>query len=404
MHAFWTIFLAATGACVGSFLNVVVYRMPRGQSIVLPPSHCPKCGRRIRWYDNVPILSWLALRGRCRFCRASISPRYIIVEALTAALVAGLYVCYYVLRVRRGAGDFIDTWPTFAAHAALLCGLLACSLVDMEHWIVPLEVCWVVSVVGIVSAAAKPTPSWLPQVSPGLGAAAAAAGIGLIVGLVLMRYGVIPRSFADATARPAEPPQKIAARLGRKKDRARSKARKKARSVAIGKDQGVWPRLEVLKELLFLMPAIVLAVAAGECVEHVAFARDAWSDATTGMFGRHVTGLLSALVGYMVGGAWIWGTRILGTLGFGKEAMGLGDVHILAAVGAVTGWIVPSLTFFAAPVFGLLWALYLLIRRNQRELPYGPWLAAAAVAVMLAYDPIRNLLAPHADAMKSLLY
>ena len=65
-EAVWIIFLFALGACVGSFLNVVIYRLPRGESLVFPGSHCPACGEAIKWYDNVPLVSWLVLRGRCR--------------------------------------------------------------------------------------------------------------------------------------------------------------------------------------------------------------------------------------------------------------------------------------------------------------------------------------------------
>ena len=81
------------GICVGSFLNVVVYRLPRGMSLAMPPSHCPNCQRRLRWFENIPILSYLFLRGRCRTCRARISPRYAVVEAANGALwVAAVFV------------------------------------------------------------------------------------------------------------------------------------------------------------------------------------------------------------------------------------------------------------------------------------------------------------------------
>ena len=106
MDICWLVFFLAIGACVGSFLNVVIYRLPRGESIVFPASHCPSCGRAIKWYDNIPLVSWLALRARCRFCKAQISPRYILVEAATAILVGGLYAWYYLLNARQGAGDF----------------------------------------------------------------------------------------------------------------------------------------------------------------------------------------------------------------------------------------------------------------------------------------------------------
>jgi len=78
------IFLAVLGSFLGSFLNVVIYRLPRGESIVWPPSRCPHCGHRLRWYDLIPVISYLMLRGRCRYCGARISPRYPIIEGLTA--------------------------------------------------------------------------------------------------------------------------------------------------------------------------------------------------------------------------------------------------------------------------------------------------------------------------------
>ena len=76
------------GAAIGSFLNVVVYRMPKAISLITPPSHCPACKHRIRWFDNIPIVSWLVLRGRCRDCRSAISARYPLVEAITACMFA----------------------------------------------------------------------------------------------------------------------------------------------------------------------------------------------------------------------------------------------------------------------------------------------------------------------------
>src|SRR3954453_23784389 len=86
-------FPAVLGALIGSFLNVVIWRLPRGENLAVPASHCPSCATAIRFYDNIPVLSWLALRGRCRPCGARISPRYPAVEALTALLAALVPVC-----------------------------------------------------------------------------------------------------------------------------------------------------------------------------------------------------------------------------------------------------------------------------------------------------------------------
>ncbi|MBT3199192.1 MAG: A24 family peptidase [Phycisphaerales bacterium] len=475
-------FVIAFAACVGSFLNVVIYRLPRGESLWFPGSRCPKCGYAIKWFDNIPMLSWLVLRGKCRQCKTPISPRYLIIEALTAALAVGLYVCFYALNMREGLGVFQDSWITFIAYGALITGLLACSIIDLEHWIVPLEVCWSISVIGVIAAGAcPPSDKILAQVSPGLGAAGIGALLGLVISLILLRKGVMQQSFIDAENKPASEPEPdktepkpappkggpLANFLGeilflapiavfgtiafflvssapaapgrpvltnRAMDfcivitgalmglgvsvllrrmgfiqRGLMDSQEAPPAVAFTKEHGVNPRLEILWELLFLAPAIILAIGAYLLVTQVDVISSAWGylndtrlDYVNGnytwrpgwRFAPNLVAVQGAIYGYLIGGAWIWGMRIFGTLGFGKEAMGLGDVHILAAVGAVCGWIVPSLVFFVAPMVALIWAIHLLASGKQRELPYGPWLAAASLVVILFYDAIMELLAP----------
>jgi len=431
MNVIWLIFVIAVGACVGSFLNVVIYRLPRGESIVFPGSHCPACGRAIRWFDNIPLVSWFVLRGRCRQCKAAISPRYVIIEAATALRVAGLFACYYLLRLRAGAGEFEDSWPMFAAHAALLCGLLACSVVDLEHFEIPLEVMWVCSLVGVVAAAAGPGRNpFLRTVQPSTIAVGLAAAAGLVVSVILLRRGFLQPSFLDAEEPPPAPPrkdQKPQTKPGQeakgKPDSPPVQKRKRgplpaflqiplgtvtsalfayvpgdqpppedSRNVALTKEHGVNPRKEILWEVAFLLPPLALAGAVGLLLDRVPAVRIWWHDLLSArehpLLAPHLVGLGSALWGYLIGGLWVWATRILGTLAFNKEAMGMGDVHILAAVGAVCGWIVPSLTFFAAPFIGLGWALYQWIGRRQGVVAYGPYLATGCLAVMVLYDPI----------------
>jgi leader peptidase (prepilin peptidase)/N-methyltransferase len=405
METIWIIFLFATGACVGSFLNVVIWRLPRGQSIVFPGSHCPKCGRGIRWYDNIPLVSWCALRAKCRFCKEPISPRYLLIELTTAILVAGLFICYFVLGVRTEpapAGNFFNVWPMFVAHASLLCGLLVCAAVDIEMWLVPLEVTWVVALVGVAAATYSPHP-WMPSVSATTAGMSFAAAIGLGIAIILMRLGYIQPSFVDVSEKPLDETPKEKPGKGAKGDSDKSK-RAKAKApitVAITSADGVNPRKEVLRELVFLAPAIVLALVAYELLTGVPAVGQAWSGllnpAKHPQLAPHLLGAAAAVFGYLIGGALIWGTRILGTLGFGKEAMGLGDVHILAAVGAVAGWIIPVIAFFTAPLMGLLWALYLFFGRKQRELPYGPWLAAGALLAMLCYDLFGGMIRQYAQ-------
>jgi len=394
MDVILVIFFFAFGACAGSFLNVVICRLPRGESIVFPGSHCPSCGRAINWYDNIPIVSWIVLKARCRYCKQPISPRYIVVETITAVLISGLYVCFFVLRMREGAGEIWDSWPMFAAHVILFCGLLASSLVDVESWIIPLEVCWVVTAIGVLCAAVwPPGPALLPGVSPVTGAMSLGAAIGLAAAMVLMHYGFIQRSFLDADDRPA--PQLETDPAGKGETEGEPAGLAPPGGVAITKAHGVNPRTEILREVVFLAPAALLAVAAALLVTKVGAVRGFWYGLTGPTGGRvavHLNGLLAALFGYLVGGLWIWGFRIAGTLVFGKEAVGLGDVHILGAVGAVCGWIVPSLAFFLAAFLALAWAVTIFVLRKQRELPYGPWLAAGALVAVLFYDHFVQLL------------
>ena len=112
------------GAAIGSFLNVVIHRVPRGESIVHPPSHCPRCQARIPAWANVPIVAWLALRGRCRSCREPISPRYVLVEALTGAVFLALYL-----------HDGLT--PRLLAEWALASALIAIAFIDLDWQIVP---------------------------------------------------------------------------------------------------------------------------------------------------------------------------------------------------------------------------------------------------------------------------
>ena len=120
----WLIAAAVFGACIGSFLNVVIYRVPLGQSLVTPPSRCPRCGYRLKWYDNIPVIGWLLLRGRCRECRNSISIQYPIVELVTAVLFV---VIVWVT----------PPGPLLAGRLLLLCILIALFGIDLEHQILP---------------------------------------------------------------------------------------------------------------------------------------------------------------------------------------------------------------------------------------------------------------------------
>jgi len=117
-------FAALGGLVVGSFLNVVSYRMPRGESLIAPGSHCPRCGTAVKPYDNVPVIGWLLLRGRCRACRERISARYPVVELLSAALAVA------VVLVKHSAHDIV-------LGLVLVAVLVPVALIDLDHRLIP---------------------------------------------------------------------------------------------------------------------------------------------------------------------------------------------------------------------------------------------------------------------------
>ena len=116
------------GACIASFLNVVIWRAPRGESIVSPPSHCPKCNSPIKWYQNIPILSWLALRGKCANCHAAISPRYICVELLGGLLFLAVFIHATALSLP------VYVIPVYWIWVSLM---IAGSFIDFDHQLLP---------------------------------------------------------------------------------------------------------------------------------------------------------------------------------------------------------------------------------------------------------------------------
>jgi len=161
---------AILGAIVGSFLNVVAYRLPRGESLSHPPSRCPNCGQAVKPYDNIPVLSWLLLRGRCRHCREPISVRYPIVEAGTALL------CALVVVVKGADEDAI-------IGIVLVLLLVPVTLIDLDHHLIPNKITYPGAVLGIALVAVLETDSLVEH----LVAAAGAGGFLLVAAIVQPR-------------------------------------------------------------------------------------------------------------------------------------------------------------------------------------------------------------------------
>lgn len=145
-------FVFLFGLCWGSFLNVVIHRLPEGESVVKPRSRCPKCRKQISWYQNIPVVSWIALRARCANCGARISWRYPLVELLTALLflAAALWEPELV------------AWPF---HFFFFAALVACTFIDIDHWILPDKITLPGIVVGLAGSLLIPHFSVLASVA-----------------------------------------------------------------------------------------------------------------------------------------------------------------------------------------------------------------------------------------------
>lgn len=162
------------GACVGSFLNVLIYRTPNNISIIAPASHCPNCKTTLKWIDNIPVLSWIFLGGKCRYCKSPISPRYIMVELLNVILwLLSVFV-------------FWKTSPLIAVIFALASSILiVITFVDLEHKWIPDRFQIALLVLGIVLTIFDPITSYLDHI---LGFVVGAGVLALFYGLGWLIY------------------------------------------------------------------------------------------------------------------------------------------------------------------------------------------------------------------------
>lgn len=444
------LFVMAFGACVGSLTNVLVYRLPLGLDVVRPQSRCPMCGTLLTWRENIPILGWLLLRGRCRFCRSPISSEYPLVEAFVAVLFAVVYltlyaddgrffgVPFYLIQPEWAGNGFALTWPAFIVVLILFSSLVAMTLVDAKTFTIPMVLTTVPVIVAVVAhplhaiwVETRTASGRLWSVEDGWTWTMATPGahgwwwvggsIGGVVGLLvsngLLRARVIRPSFEDCAeweqAHLAQAGAQVGAAVGGAGAEVDAKVQADidgaaestlatggadgngaARDMSAPELWAAYPhaRREMAREGLFLAPVIGLGLLGAAIAYHAAgpwvfdpmtlrtlptIEVPLWLDVVAGV-----------LMGYLVGGGVVWAVRIAGSLAFGKEAMGLGDVHMMAAVGACLGWADAVLGFFGAAFVGLAYAGISGLRRGWApSLPYGPHLAVATVLVWL-FKPV----------------
>ena len=207
------LWLTVIGACVGSFLNVIVYRMPRGLSVTHPGSHCPQCKHPVRWYDNIPVVSWIWLQGQCRDCGESFSIRYAVIEALAALIFLLIGYCEgltggsnlpstfrLTVPLEFFYSDFTN-WILCVYHLTLICTLMCLVLIEYDQQTVVKKLSGFALLVGLLAPSvwpflhpARATAPWLAMSTPGWEAFASAV-TGFAAGTVLAIFALALRGL-----------------------------------------------------------------------------------------------------------------------------------------------------------------------------------------------------------------
>ncbi|MCA1963124.1 MAG: prepilin peptidase [Prosthecobacter sp.] len=344
------------GAGIGSFLNVVIYRLPRGISVNQPRrSFCPACKYQIPWHHNIPLLSWLLLRGKCANCGAGISARYFGVELLTGLLFYGIFW--------RVGGDWalIREWGPQVLLLWLFASLLvAGSFIDIEHFILPHEITIGGTLLGLAGA------TWVPAMMGEalhlrgfmMALASAALGLGglwLVVELGKLAFGRKKLRFDFPTAWSVTQPDENEPPV-----------------VTLGEEKTGWADIFSRASDRMIITAPALSVNERSYENVVA---ELWMEKLkVRIQGGGLEEFALENVTHLQGTT----TNII----IPREAMGFGDVLLLMMIGSFTGWKCVLFTVLAASVLGTLIAgLSRLLGRSEwgQKIPFGPYLAAGAM-------------------------
>ena len=335
---FWSLCFFVLGCIVGSFLNVCIYRMPRGQSVVSPPSHCPHCKYAIPFYLNVPLVTWLALRGRCKNCGAAISPRYFIVEFLTGAAFLSCWLA------------FGNQSPWLAIiFAIFLAGLICATFIDFEHFIIPDEITFGGIAAGLAASLLLPQLHGTSSIGVGIWRSFLGAACGAGIVYAILRLG----KLLFGRQKIILPPE--------------SKVIFLETSLHL-------PDREITYDEIFYRKsdAIVLQARTLELVDR-------------GYQDVRVRLSPSALE---IGGEKInpddapFLEAVCSEITLPREAMGLGDVKFMGAIGAFIGWQGALFSLMVSSFIGAAAGVILILMRKRAwssRMPYGPYIAAAAV-------------------------
>jgi leader peptidase (prepilin peptidase) / N-methyltransferase len=335
---FWSVVIFLLGSIVGSFLNVCIYRMPLGQSIVSPPSHCPQCKYSIPWYLNVPLFTWLYLRGKCRNCQAPISARYFLVELVTGCAFLVCWLAYG----RQSPG-------VASSYCLLVAGLIVATFIDFEHFIIPDEVTIGGAVAGfflsfLVPALHEVTSLTVAMQKSLVGILAGAGLIYLILRMGKLVFGRQRLAFAADTR------------------------------IVFTETSIHLPDKEIPYEEVFYRQSDVIALQA----RRVELVDRCYQDVLVRLSPASLQIGQEKLNPEEV----IYMEALSGEIVLPREAMGLGDVKFMAAIGAFLGWKAVVFCLMLSSMIGALVGVTLIAMRRQAwssKLPYGPYIALAAV-------------------------
>jgi len=353
---FWSVSFFALGCIVGSFLNVCIHRMPLGMSIVSPPSHCPYCKYSIPWWLNVPLLTWLVLRGRCRNCSAPISPRYFIVELLTGLM---FLACW------EGHGSHLHPYlsmPVVLVYSAFISGLIVATFIDIEHFIIPDEITLGGAVVGIILSLSLPSlqgdRTHLLGFAHGLWGAAFGAGLVYTI----LRLGKLL--------------------FGRQ----RIKLPSHSKVVFTETDLHVIGKQIPYDELLYRdTDEIVLYAHFVELIDRGY--RDAPVKLSKFRLQIGEESLDPNEVSYM--------EVVCDEMVLPREAMGLGDVKFMGAIGAFIGWKGALFSLMVSSMLGAVVGMTLIVLQRREwssRIPYGPYIAGAALAWLFGGKALMSMI------------
>ena len=334
---FWSVVFFVFGSMVGSFLNVCIHRLPLGQSIVRPPSHCPHCKYSIPWYLNIPLITWLFLRGRCRNCGAQISIRYYLVELLTAVAFLG---CWFVFGRQSVALALI--------YSMFLAGLIAATFIDFEHFIIPDEITIGGIIVGFLCSFLFPVLHGSNAIIFSLRQSLLGIGLGAGIIYAILRLGKL---FFGR--------QRVTLPVDTK--------------IIFSETAVLFEDKEIPYEDIFYRQSDVITLRARtiELVDRCYKDVQVRLSPSSLQIGDEV--INPEEVPHM--------EAVSEEIVLPREAMGLGDVKFMAAIGAFLGPKAVLFSLMISSVIGSIVGLGLIVLQKRAwssRLPYGPYIAVAA--------------------------